>query len=384
MAARIASVTVSADGEVVTVGWGADGPHSATQTRFPALWLRDNCQTPDCLHPETLQRQVDVFAFEAPVLAASAEAVEGGRTLALTWRHEEHVSRLSADFLHAMAVDEGAESATHHLWTRPDFPEGGLPSVAYEAVMAGDRGLRDWLEGVERFGFCLVEGVPPTAEATRALAERVGYLRQTIFGDFWDFTADLARADTAYTSLAITPHTDSTYSHDAPGLQMFHVLEFDGEGGESVLVDGFAIADQIRRADPAAYEVLTSVEVPGRYLEDGIHLEARRPVIRLDAKGRVAQVSFNHHDRAPFLLPEAEQEAFYRAYGLFHRMANEAGRQLVFGLRPGRALLFDNWRTLHGRLAYQGRRRLCGAYHNREDFESRLRTLKAARAQQAA
>ena len=42
-------------------------------------------------------------------------------------------------------------------------------------------------------------------------------------------------------------------------------------------------------------------------------------------------------------------------------------------LRPGDALLFDNWRALHGRRAYTGKRTLCGAYLNHEDFESRLR-----------
>jgi trimethyllysine dioxygenase len=42
-------------------------------------------------------------------------------------------------------------------------------------------------------------------------------------------------------------------------------------------------------------------------------------------------------------------------------------------LAPGEALLFDNWRVLHGRAAYTGHRRLCGGYVNREDVESRLR-----------
>lgn len=30
-------------------------------------------------------------------------------------------------------------------------------------------------------------------------------------GGFWDFTADLAHGDTAYTNLALKAHTDSTY-----------------------------------------------------------------------------------------------------------------------------------------------------------------------------
>ena len=41
------------------------------------------------------------------------------------------------------------------------------------------------------------------------------------------------------------------------------------------------------------------------------------------------------------------------------------------------ALLFDNWRTLHGRMSYVGRRIFEGCYHNHEDFISRLLTLQA-------
>ncbi|MBP5857876.1 trimethyllysine dioxygenase [Marivibrio halodurans] len=383
MARESVTAEVSADGKTVTLDWGG----GATR-RFPALWLRDHCETPESLHPDTLQRQVDVFTFEQLILAREAAVTDGGRVLTVRWRNEDHESVLSLDFLRRLA--EEGEASEAPLCAPVLWPDAGvwdvdaLPSVPHAQVMDGDEGLRAWLEAVARDGFGLVDGVPATPEATRALAERVGYLRQTVFGDFWDFTANLARADTAYTNLSLTPHTDSTYSHDAPGLQMFHVIEFDGEGGESVLVDGVAIAEEIRAKDPAAFEVLSTVAVPARYLEEGLHLEARRPVFRLDRKGAVEQVSFNHHDRAPFLLPEAEQEAFYRAYGLFHRMANERARQLVFGLRPGRALLFDNWRTLHGRLAYHGRRRLCGAYHNREDFESKLRTLRGMARQEAA
>ena len=71
-------------------------------------------------------------------------------------------------------------------------------------------------------------------------------MRETIFGGFWDFQADLSKADTAYTNLELLPHTDGTYSHDAPGLQLLHCLAFDGTGGQSTMVDGFRIASELR------------------------------------------------------------------------------------------------------------------------------------------
>jgi len=102
---------------------------------------------------------------------------------------------------------------------------------------------------------------------------------------------------------------------------------------------------------------------------------AARPVLRHDHTGQLVQVSFNNYDRAPFLLPEGEMIAFYDALRAFDLIANDPAMQWRHVLAPGEALLFDNWRVLHGRFAYTGERRLCGGYVNREDVESRLRQL---------
>lgn len=81
----------------------------------------------------------------------------------------------------------------------------------------------------DRFGFCLVSGVPATPEATEELSKRIGFIRETqckysilpfpgcamersvVDGKFWKFTADLAKGDTAYTTMALGAHTDNTY-----------------------------------------------------------------------------------------------------------------------------------------------------------------------------
>ena len=67
--------------------------------------------------------------------------------------------------------------------------------------------------------------------------------------------------------------------------------------------------------------------------------------------------------------------AFYDAIRLFDEIGQRARMQWRHVLQPGEALLFDNWRVLHGRAAYTGLRRMCGGYLNREDIESRLRQL---------
>jgi len=42
-------------------------------------------------------------------------------------------------------------------------------------------------------------------------------------------------------------------------------------------------------------------------------------------------------------------------------------------LVPGRAVIFDNWRVLHGRSAFKGKRTMCGAYIGIDQFESRFK-----------
>jgi len=345
--------------------------------RFAPFWLRDHCHAPESLNAETLQRQVDTFAIPTDIQPTKLEIIDGGRQLQITWRQDGVLSRLPAEFLWRIAATEGRTPAPpRRLWDR-DSMGGQFPQMSHAEIVASDAGLMHWLALVEQYGFALATGTPATLEATKSLATRIGYVRETIFGGMWDFTANLAFKDTAYTSAAIGPHTDGTYSIDAPGFQMFHCLKFDGSGGESTLVDGFKVATHLRETDPAAFEVLSTVRVPAHYLGDGVHLAAEHPIIALDRDGALLQIAYNNYDRAPFRLPTPRMREFYRALGLFNRLINDPAYEITMRLAPGTALLFDNWRTLHGRRAYQGQRWLCGAYLNKEDFDSKLRVLRA-------
>lgn len=343
---------------------------------FSLLWLKDHCPSPKCLHPDTKQRQIDTFAIPETLSARNVALEENGSVLRVEWADDEHVSRFDAAFL-ASILPANRAKPQRVSWDAAAI-ERDVPSVAYEAVMQDDAGLKQWLELVETYGFCVVRGTPATPEATKALMERVAYIRETIFGGFWDFTANMEHKDTAYTTLAIGPHTDGTYSFDAPGYQMLHCLAFEGVGGENVFVDGLKIAEIMQAKHAAEYRTLTELEITGQYidLDRNVHLQATRPLFRTNKAGELVQVSYNNYDRAPFYLPAAETEALYRALKVFASYANDPKMQYRRRLAPGDAVLFDNWRALHARDAYSGYRRLCGAYLNKEDVESRLRVLR--------
>jgi trimethyllysine dioxygenase len=360
------------DGEV-EICWKG----KVSTSRFAPFWLRDHCHAKHSLNADTLQRQVDTFSIPENIVPAQLEIADGGRTLHIVWKRDGVRSELPAAFLWNIAQRDGREPAPRRrLWDRASMGEQ-FPSMTLDEIMSGNEGLLKWLTLIEEYGFALAAGVQPTIEATKELAKRIGYIRETIFGGMWDFTANLAFKDTAYTPVAIGPHTDGTYSIDSPGYQMFHCLKFDGTGGESTLVDGFKVADTIRKNDPMAFEVLTTVRVPAHYLGDGVHLRAEHPIISLDHNGDFVQIAYNNYDRAPFRLPTPRMKAFYKGLKLFNQLINDPAYEITMRLAPGTALLFDNWRALHGRRAYQGFRWLCGAYLNKEDFDSKLRVLRS-------
>lgn len=359
--------------DVLRVHW-SDGQES----EHLWIWLRDHSHDDATFHPSTHQREVYTAGLPADLRAASV--TDDDDVLRIDWADaDEPTSLLPVDFLRAHrrpVLGDDPIGVERVLWDGATILDE-WPVVEHDAVMSDDAAAADWLDRIARFGFCIVSGTPTTMVATEALARRIGYVRETIFGGMWEFQADLSRADTAYTNHTLLPHTDGTYSQDAPGIQVLHCLAFDGTGGESTMVDGFRVAAQLRVAEPELYEVLSTVEVPGRYVGDGVHLRAARPVFRHDIDGLLVQVSFNNADRAPFSLPTDEMRRFYEALRAFERRVNDERLQWRRVNHPGDALVFDNWRVLHGRLGYTGHRHLCGCYVNREDFLSRRRMLAA-------
>jgi trimethyllysine dioxygenase len=342
---------------------------------FTWFWLRDHSEDATSLNQSTLQRQVDTFALpDRP--GPGAASLDASGHVVVQWGDSSPDGFFSPARL-AEAAGLTPPTPKQHLWSANNLTLG--QPLPFAAVMANDRALRDLLARVRNVGFGLASGVTRTPEGAEQLATRIGPVRSSIFGTMWPLSSSVtAHDDTAYTNSYLEPHTDSTYCIDAPGLQLFVCLERDGTGGDSVLVDGFAIAEALRAEDPKAFETLTTVSVPGHYLEPGVHLTASRPPIRLDDAGNVIQVSFNNYDRAPFRLPEPQMTEFYRAYAELHRRIIDRSGWFTVRLEPGDALVFDNWRCLHGRLEYTGTRVFEGCYHNREDFESKLRVLGEA------
>lgn len=233
----------------------------------------------------------------------------------------------------------------------------------------------------------------------------------TVPGGFYDFTSDLTMKDTAYTSLALGAHTDTTYFTDPAGLQMFHLLSHtDGSGGASLLVDGFNAANRLRQESPESWDTLASVPILWHASgNEGITITPSRrfPVLNINSTinssegiNSLSQVRWNNDDRG--LVPVQENGStsateWYNAARKFDEILKRDDMQYWAQMKPGRPLIFDNWRVMHGRSSFSGKRRICGGYSksylsyalhrilklnckvNHDDFISRWRNTNYSR-----
>lgn len=75
------------------------------------------------------------------------------------------------------------------------------------------------------------------------------------------------------------------------------------------------------------------------------------------------QVRWNNEDRATMDRIKGDEVLdWYRAARVWEQILRREESELWVKLEPGTMVGFDNWRVLHGRAAFEGKRRMCGAY----------------------
>lgn len=368
--------TLSFDEEWLFLDW-EDGASS----RFPAVWLRDNL--PEGRHSAEGQRTFDIASLPAHIELGDAVLAEDGR-LALTFQPEGVTTLFEPAWLRAHDLSEAARAARRR---RPALWDAGmqarLPERPWREAADGAGGLRGFLRDLDSRGLAILRGGPTEPGSVLAAVAWFGQVRETNYGRLFDVVTQEKPSNLAYTGLALGLHTDNPYRDPVPGLQLLHCLEAGAEGGESLAVDGLAVAERLRLEAPEDFALLTRHAVPFRYLDRaaGVDLSARAPLIELDDEGAVAAVRYNNRSAAPFDLAPELLPDFYRAYRRFGRMLHEPGQRVSFRLAPGDLFAVDNRRVLHGRTGFGGgaggRRHLQGCYADRDSLRSCLAILDA-------
>jgi trimethyllysine dioxygenase len=224
----------------------------------------------------------------------------------------------------------------------------------------------------------IVKDVEATIEATQQVTEMLCFIQETLYGRMWSFTSDMARADTAYTSLALGAHTDTAYLSVPAGIQVFHCTQHDGDGGRTLLVDGFHAAERLRVEDPKAFETLCRYRIYHENNDRNAHyVRSLDPVLKVHPVSEdLEMIRYNHYDRAPIsTICQTDVSQYYDALAALSSRVADPGAEFWMKLDPGIVIFIDNWRVLHGRSAFTGLRRICGCYLPRDDWMGKARVL---------
>lgn len=353
---------------------------------MPVMWLRDNCPCAKCRDPRSGQKLFQVGDLPAGLRVEAVAAAGGGtgQAVEVVWAPDGHRSTYPLAWLEAnrpgnpgrrdRRTEDGKE-----LWSARDLA-GRLPQARWEDYVGEPAVRARMLESVLRLGFMVLRGVPERESQVLAAAETFGHVRETNYGKLFDVRVEPDPNNLAFTSAAITPHTDNPYRDPVPTLQLLHCLVNDAGGGDSGLVDGFGAAALLRREDPEAFEVLVRTPVPFVFRDADTELRAHRPLIGTDSLGRVREVRFNNRSISTLRLAAGELESFYSAYRTFAELLLRPELRLDLRLVPGDCLVFDNTRLLHARTAFaqDGARHLQGCYADLDGLESTLAVLRRA------
>ncbi|XP_029904459.1 gamma-butyrobetaine dioxygenase [Myripristis murdjan] len=366
---------------LVEVEWEDGG-----QSLYPFTWLRDNCQCPLCTLQSAEARSLLLSDLDIHTGVETVQITDSNK-VSIVWP-DQHTSVFDAEWLRKRCFSSAARQAMQEeLFINERYywdSKLRIPTADFHEVLHDDKAALAWLLALRRVGIVYLKGAPTTRGQVARLSERIGYLRLTFYGHTWQVQDKPMANNVAYTSGKLSLHTDYPALHFPPGVQFLHCINQADEGGESEVVDGFHMAEQLQKEDPGAFGTLTSLRVD--FKDTGTDycdfmVQSKNRIIDVDSEGRVCRINFNNATRDSVLdVPVEQVQPFYRALKAYVDIMNRPENVVTYRMEPGDLVTFDNWRLLHGRRSYVSSpdrlRHLEGAYLDWDEVMSRLRVLR--------
>ena len=344
------------------------------QTEIHPIWLRERVREEKYLDKNNDQRLFDPsFLDNINIENARIDA----DILELTFddgvTSKFQISKLLSEFLDSENLLNTVKQTT---W---DSSLKSKPTYRFKENFFESKEMYEMLKSFYEFGFVIIKNVPTQNNYIVNFANSIGSIRPTNFGEYFNVKSVPNPNDLAYTSLALSPHTDNPYRKPVPCIQLLHCIENEVNGGLSTLVDGFKVAMYLKENNPEYFEILTKVKVKFKFTDKDVVLENKGELIELDEKNNLKQIRFSTRlDYVP-ALERKQLDLYYKARKKISDLYNSNEFRIEFKLMPGDIMMMDNHRLLHGRTVYdanEGKRFLQGCYIDHDSSEGKLRHLK--------
>lgn len=254
-------------------------PDGTYLPELSSFWLRDHCRCSQCYDSETSQRKQSVL--DIPIDIQPLRVTANGNQLTVTWL-DQHESKYNIAKLQSLLkIPSSLTPSELSLWSESDIKKSAYARVTLNDYLCDDAVAKSIVASLVRFGVAFIEKVPANVQSTEMAVKRLFAVQKTFFGEMWSFSDNKDHADSAYSKAYLGAHTDNTYFNDAAGLQVLHCIQHNGEGGESLLLDGFNALASLRKRNSDAYDRLCRINVPAEYIEEKQHHTHCAPIVRL-------------------------------------------------------------------------------------------------------
>lgn len=370
-------VNFRAKDDGLTLVWPDGG-----ESFFHFIWLRNCCYCSHCGDTHTGKRFLQPCDVALDIQASDVR-IDENRYLNIVWAPDGHSSSYDLEWLKRHAYEKAERNRRRQrsiLW------DGSVsshpPTVNYQAAVTDDDAYLGLLRKLRDFGFVIVkdgprgQGKENSSKEIEQVAGLLGELADAAYGKVFELTPKLKDLTLGNTTHPVPPHTDESYLHTPTGILILYCVTPAEDGGETVLVDGFNLAETLRKENPDAFRLLaTQPQDFHRVVPDeGIDQRTRAKVLVLDEDGEVVGFRFHTRTNAPLDAPVRMVKPIHAANFALSELMLDENNHAQFKLEAGDAVMFDNHRVMHSRLGFSDPNRylqICNV--SRERFHQKLR-----------
>jgi len=367
---------VSQNGSGLDVEW-SDGEKS----NFNYLWLRDNC--PTARDKDSRHRMFNLLKVSTNIKPKQFKINKEGK-LEIEWNEGNHTSFYDLKWLRKNCYtlkNKQKYISPYHLWNNSFEKDLGSINIEHNEIKSSDKGLIKWLELLDQKGIAIIKNAPTEKESAFPILNRISHTRETFFKTPFEVINIPKPNNSAYTAHALRNHIDLPWFENPPGYQFLHCLINDAKGGDSSAVDGFAVADYLKKEEKEIFETL--VHTPLKFKDNDYTQETIRtfhaPAVSLTKDGDFNDIRFSVATMDTLDCHPDVMEKVYKAHHKFGNLLHDDRFVIKFRLEAGDIFCFNNRRILHGRTEYDpntGHRHLQGYYMDRDEILGRLNFLK--------
>ena len=369
---------ISKNSSALNVEW-SDGEKS----NFNFLWLRDNCPT---AHDKDSNHRMFNLLETSENIQPSDYKINSDGKLEIKWSEGNHTSYYDLNWLRKNCYTIKQKQryvSPYKLWNNKLNSDLESVTVEHDKVINTEEGLIQWLNLLHEKGFAIIKNAPTEKKSAFPILNRISHIRQTFFKTPFEVINIPKPNNSAYTAHGLRNHIDLPYFEIPPGYQFLHCLINDAEGGMSHAVDGFFVAEYLKKNDPEVFNTL--VRIPVKFIDKDYTQDKKRlfyaPEISLTKDGDYNDIRFSVATMGVMDCVPEDIEKFYKAHHKFGKLLHDDKFVVKFRLKPGDIFCFNNRRVLHGRTEFNpnsGHRHLQGYYIDRDEIIARLNYLNKA------